>query len=181
MRNCLFVLIIACSEEKEDTVIVEEEEEIKRNYVTQNHFGSATVVPEESFEGTEYYQFARNSMTGLGVAVIDLIWTTSGVPEPAPEICVDCVFAFDVQFTFDQEASTDLDNQGYDMNFSYALGSSEYGENTLFYGYNGSWGVWIADERVQVDDEGTEHLEEVSLSGSEFSYTDGLIDFYEMD
>ena len=176
----LIGLCFACSEEEKPAEIVEKEE-IKRNYVTQNYFGSAAVVPEESYEGTHTYQFARNSQTGIGVAVIELIWKVSGTPEPSPEACVNCVFAFDLEFVFDEEASTDLEDQGYDMQFSYALGSSEYGENTLFYGYNDSWGIWIVDERGQVDDEGTEHFESVVLSGSQFDYSDGMIDFYELD
>ena len=176
------MFLFACSEEKEP-VAVEENKEITRNYLTENHFGSATVVPNESFEGREYYQEAQNSMTGVGVAIIDFAWDTVGIPEPAPEICSDCIFAFDVQFTFNEEDSTNIEDQAscYDMNFSYALGTSEYGQNTLFYGYNGSWGIWIVEERAQIDDEGTEHLEEVSFSGTEFTYSDGRIDVYEED
>lgn len=173
------LLGIACEEEEKPSIVMEEE--ITRNYMTQNYFGSATVAPGESYEGTHVYQFAQSAEAGLGVAVVELIWNVTGTPEAAPESCVGCAFAFELQLVFDEEASTDLENQGYDMAFSYALGSSEYGENTLFYGYNDSWGIWIVDGREQIDDEGTAHLESVYFSGSEFTYTDGVIDFYEAD
>jgi hypothetical protein len=88
------------------------------------------------------------------------------------------VFSFDLNLTYDAAASIDPDGSGADAVFSYAVGTSSYGENTLFYGSEGEWSPWLVDGNTNEDLEGTSHASVVSFDGTNFTYTDGIVDFY---
>ena len=147
-------------------------------YITQNFSGSATVVAETSYEGTETLAVGVSDTAGTGSLQSELIWNIVGASAAAPADCGDCVFAFDLNLTFDAAASTDPNGEGADMSFSYALGTSSYGENTLFYGSTNGWSAWLVDGNPRSDLAGTEHLQTVSFDGTNFSYNDGIVDFY---
>ena len=147
-------------------------------YITQSFSGSATVVPDTSYEGTESFAVGVNETAGTGNLQTELVWTAVGTAAAAPADCGDCVFSFDLNMTFDAAASTDPNGEGSDLEFSYALGTSSYGENTLFYGSEGSWSAWLVDGNSQADLAGTEHAQSVSFDGTNFSYNDGTVDFY---
>ena len=147
-------------------------------YITQSYSGDAVVTPGTGYEGTESLSLGVNDSAGTGNLSTELVWSVSGTSTEAPSECGDCVFAFDVQLTFDAAASTDPDGSGSDMAFGYALGTGDYG-TTLFYGGESGWGAWLADGQTQADLAGTEHAQVVDFSdGTNFTYTDGIVDFY---
>jgi len=148
-------------------------------YITQSYAGSATIVPDTSYEGVESLSIGVNDTAGTGNLQMELIWNIVGAPAEAPADCADCLFSFDLNLTFDAAASTDPDGSGSDMTFSYAVGTSSYGENTLFYGSEAyGWSPWLVDGNANTDLAGTEHAAEVSFDGTNFTYTDGAVDFY---
>ncbi len=148
-------------------------------YITQSFSGSATVAPGTSYEGTETLSVGVNDTAGTGNLSTELIWSVVGTPAEDPADCADCVFSFDLNLTFDAAASTDPDGSGEDFVFSYAFGTSSYGENTLFYGNEAyGWSPWLVDGESQADLAGTAHAQEVSFDGTNFTYSDGTVDFY---
>ena len=147
-------------------------------YITQSFSGSATVVPGTSYEGTETLSIGVNDTAGTGNYATELVWTAVGASADAPADCADCLFSFDLNMTFDAAASTDPNGDGSDFVFSYAVGTSSYGENTLFYGSEGDWSPWLVDGNSQSDLAGTAHDTVVSFDGTNFTYTDGIVDFY---
>ena len=104
----------------------------------------------------------------------EIVWSVSGTSIDAPTECGDCVFSFDVALTFDAAASTDPDGSGANAAFGYALGTSDYGTDTLFYGNDGSWGPWL----VNGQDSGADTPQVVSFDGSDFTYDNGVVDYY---
>ena len=101
-------------------------------YITQNFVGSATVVPGTSYEGSETLIFGINATTGSTDNEVKYVWNIVGSPAESPADCVDCLFAFDLNLTFDADASIDPDGSGEDASFSYALSISSYGEDSIF-------------------------------------------------
>ena len=71
-------------------------------------------------------------------------------------------------------ASTDPDGYCSDMSFSYALCTSDYGTNTLFYSADGSWAPWLVNGESTDDLAGTSHLQVVFFTGTQFSFDDGI-------
>lgn len=147
-------------------------------YITQSYAGSATVVPDTSYEGMESLSLGVNDTAGTGNLSTEIVWNIVGAPADAPADCADCLFSFDLNLTYDAAASTDPNGEGADMSFSYAVGTSSYGENTLFYGSEGQWSPWLVDGNSQADLEGTEKANVVSFDGTNFTYSDGVVDFY---
>ena len=147
-------------------------------YITQSFSGSATVVPGTSYEGTESFAIGVNDTAGTGNVQSEIVWTIIGASAESPADCADCLFAFDLNLTYDAAASTDPNGEGADDAFSYAVGTSSYGENTVFYKGDGDWGPWLVDGQSEADLEGTDHAQSVSFDGTNFSYSDGVVDFY---
>ena len=146
-------------------------------YITSGYSGTAEVVPGTSFEGTETYVSGYNDAP-TGAVDTEIFWTSTGTPVESPAECVDCAFAFDIQLTFDAGASTDPQGSGGDASFGYALGTSDYGANTLFYGAEGSWSPWIYDGNSATDGAGVEHAQVVNLDGTTFTYDSIVVDYY---
>ena len=147
-------------------------------FTTDSFTGDAVVTPGTAYEGTETYTFGLNDSAGTGNFEVQFVWSVSGSSIEAPAECTDCQFAFDVDLTFDAAASTDPDGQGEDISFGYALGTTDEG-TTLFYGGPNGWGPWLVDGTVNADEAGTAHSEVVSFDGANFSYSDGVVDYYE--
>lgn len=181
--SIMFGLVTACVGEKVEEISEPSTEEAvsvpSYAYITQNFSGSATVIPNSSYEGLEIISIGFNELAGTGNLQTELVWTVVGTAIPAPTECgADCVFAFDLNLTYDEAASTDPNGEGIDMNYSYALGVNSYGENTLFYGSEDLWSEWLVDGYVTPDLAGTEHRASINFDGTNFDYNDGFIDFY---
>ena len=190
----LLVMGTACLDDKEEE---EEEEESEPTseptsepsapdepdepvtaWITQSWSGSATVTPGGSYEGTETFTVAENDSAGQPPQT-EMIWTGIGSPIDNPSDCEECVFAFDLNMTFDAAASTDPNGEGADVAFSYALGTSSYGENTLFYGSEGQWSPFLVDGNpAGPDAAGTTFTTVVSFDGTNFTYDQGIVDYY---
>ena len=174
------------SEPSEPAAEPDEEPEPTYAYITQNWTGSATVVPGASYEGTETLSFGVNYTAGTGSLDLKLVWNGVGAPIEAPADCQDCVFAFDLNYTFDAAASIDPNGEGSDASFSYAFGSDVDGANTLFYKGDGEWGPFLTDGEAaaaplgggEQDLNGDTFLQEVSFDGTNFTYDQGFVDFY---
>ena len=110
--------------------------------------------------------------------MVQFVWNGVGAPIEAPAECGDCVFAFDLNYTFDAAASIDPNGEGSDVTFSYAFGTDSYGSNTLFYGSSEGWGPFLTDGNVQTDLNGDSFATSVTFDGTNFSYDQGLVDFY---
>lgn len=147
-------------------------------YITQNWTGSATVVPGASYEGTETLSLGVNPTAGTGSLDLKLVWNGVGAPIEAPADCQDCVFAFDLNYTFDAAASIDPNGEGSDASFSYAFGSDVDGANTLFYKGDGEWGPFLTDGTEETDLNGDAFTTSVSFDGTNFTYDQGFVDFY---
>lgn len=152
--------------------------ESSKAYITQSYSGTGVVNFMQTYDGTESLSTGVNQTAGTGNLTTDLIWTVHGTIAENPSECGQCVFTFDMELTFDAGASTDPNGDGADMNFSYALGTSDYGADTLFYGSSSSWGPWLVNGRSQTDLAGTDHTQVVDFDGTTFTYTDGIVDFY---
>ena len=135
-------------------------------WVTQSWSGSAVVTPGESYEGIETFMVGENDSAGQAPQT-EWIWNGVGIPMDNPSDCQDCVFAFDLNMTFDAAASTDPDGAGEDAVFSYAFGTSSYGENTLFYGTDGEWSTFLVDgDPTGPDSDGTTFTTSVAFDGT---------------
>jgi hypothetical protein len=162
----------------DSSVVSDSSDEASYAYITQSYSGSAIVVPNASYEGIEVLSLGVNDTIGTGNLSTELVWNIVGVSTDDPVDCGDCIFAFDLDLTFDAAASTDPNGDGKDAAFSYALGTSSYGENILFYGSYGEWNAWLVVGNSQVDLTDTEHETVVSFDGRNFTYSDGTVDFY---
>ena len=148
-------------------------------YITQGFSGYATVVPDISYEGVETLSIGVNDLPDSEYLQTELVWNIIGTPTETPEACVDCVFSFDLDLTFDTLSSTDPNNSGSDLKMALAFGRSSYGENTLFYGIDEyDWHPWLVHGSSQLDLADTVHTQLVTFDGIDFTYSDGIVDFY---
>ena len=53
----------------------------------------------------ETYSVGVNDTAGTGSLMLQLVWNGVGAPVEAPSDCGDCIFAFDLNYTFDAAAS----------------------------------------------------------------------------
>lgn len=115
-------LLTACGEEEEE----EEEDRI-------------SIAP--GWSGTEELEIGLSSAPNTSESSLcRLIWNGSGTSSSLT--CNDCDFAYDVTFTFDDEASDGVDGcpeDGEDYSFTYGFSSDYNGEPYLFIGYNGGF------------------------------------------
>ena len=184
----IFYMSIACSEDKEnsettETQVSEPSEDVNFEpalsfaYYTQGIEGEATVVSGISFEGTEAIVRGINETAGTGNIDYELVWNLSGIAIEMPSECGNCQFSFEIQATFDAEASTDPYGEGRNAAFSYAFGDSNYG-TSLFYYADESWLPWIVHGQSMRDLADKDYVEIASLEGTSFTYSDRKVDFY---
>jgi len=153
------------------------EESVNGVYITQNWSGSGT-VNNGTYIGTESFAQGENAQAGTGVLDKELVYDLSGTTASNPTDCTNCVFTFDISATFLPNQSIDPNSEGIDMNFSYALGVNAYGANTLWYGSSNTWYEFLVDGTEQTDLAGTIFTTTVTFDGTNFSYDQGLVDFY---
>jgi len=121
----------------------------------------------------------QNSSPNTGILTTELVYDLVETSATNPTICTNCVFTFDITATFLASQSTDLDGEGEDITFSYALGTNAYGASTLFYGSNSSgWVDFIVDGEERIDLAGTVHAAPVTFDGTNFSYAQNFVDYY---
>ena len=76
----------------------------------------------EHLEGTESYSIGVSDTAGTGALDLQLVWNGVGAPVESPAECQDCIFAFDLNYTFDT-VLIDPNGEGSDATL-YALGTS---------------------------------------------------------
>ena len=91
------------AEPSDSEFVSELAEEASFAYITQSISGSATVVTGVSFEGTETFSLGVNDAPGTGNLQSELIWRGMGSPINTPADCMECIFAFELFYTFDFE------------------------------------------------------------------------------
>ena len=150
-------------------------------YVTDRTSGSG-VVGVNSYVGTQTRMVSQNDVSGAGGEDV-VVWNVTGTAIPTPSECINCQFAFELEFVQDYSQST-VDYDVFEAiygtsspNWAYAYGESEYG-NTLFLRDLGGWYPAMADGFEMIDDLGGTHQMSVSFDGSNFSYDNNRVDYY---
>lgn len=119
-----------------------------------------------SFEGSLSYLYGRS--TTPGAVDCDYLWETSWAEPVADDRrCPDCVFSFDVDYSFVAESTGNPDCGGPDLFWSVGL-VEDYNGSFLSYYYGGYWypsfyadfdgeqlSFWIDYEDYPVEYEGT--------------------------
>ena len=135
-----------------------------------------------SFVGTESYQVTETGQSATGVVPCDVTWdlTANSVLSP----CTDCIFAFQLDFTYDASSST-IDPNGtdcpsYAVDFSYDYGLVEdydgAGNSAILTKQTGSstWQLWFTNGDLVVNN-GTPAT--VDFSNGQFNYSIGYQDY----
>ena len=135
-----------------------------------------------SFVGTESYQVTETGQSAAGVVPCDITWdlTTNTVLSP----CTDCMFAFQLDFTYDASNSTvdpnGTDCPSYAVDFGYDYGLVEdydgAGNSAIMTKQTGSntWQLWFTNGDLVVNN-GTPAV--VDFSNGQFNYSIGYQDY----
>ena len=121
----------------------------------------------EGLAGTETVLLGR-AQASPDEADCELRWSAKGTAiHPLPRACDGCTYAFDVQLTFDEDASTVLDgceDAAVDRTVGYAVGKPYEDDFTWLYIRADNTAVWQPWPST------------VSFDGETFSYTEGYED-----
>lgn len=142
-----------------------------------------TGAPDPGPEGHDYTRYSGEARFQSGydqtpdARACDLRWETEGTPR---ELCEDCLWTFDVQFTFDEAASIqtidcfqDLDATDWSWGLGLSLDWYGYGVPVVWY-YVDSYDYWypmfLAGWSYPDVRWGLGYLEETSLEAGETMY-----------
>ena len=135
-----------------------------------------------TYVGTEQYIVTELGQTVAGNYPCDLTWDVSSNTLLSP--CTDCLFAFQLDFTYNANAST-VDSssstcQSYASDFSFDYGYiNDYdgaGNDALFTKQTGTstWALWFTNGD-QVVNQGTPAV--INLNNTQFTYSIGYQDY----
>ncbi|MEL6341735.1 MAG: hypothetical protein AAFV53_01285 [Myxococcota bacterium] len=118
--------VVACGDEEEDEE--DEDEDVGGG------FGNG-------WQGTEALEIGLSrASTTVESNLCTLVWVAVGARSTTT--CAECEFVYDVDFTFDEDASSGVDgcpNSGEDYSFTYGFNRDFEGDAYLFYEYNGGF------------------------------------------